>query len=89
MSESVIPPFRNMPLVMGDVPTQVSAEFFEQVARLLEELQASVETLQVASGSGTPEGSLTAGLEKLYRDTVTDNVYIKTTATGNTGWVQI
>lgn len=82
MSESVIPPFRNIPLVAGEVPTQVSAEFFEQVARILEQVQ-------VASGSGTPEGSLTAGLEKLYRDTVTDNVYIKTTATGNTGWVQI
>lgn len=82
MSESVIPPFRTMPLVVGEVPTQVSAEFFEQVARILEHVQ-------IASGSGTPESSLTAGLEKLYRDTATNTLYIKTTATGNTGWVAV
>lgn len=63
-------------------PNPVSAEFFEQVARLLE-------ALQIASGSGTPEGNLEAGLEKLYRDTATNNLYIKTTATGNTGWVLV
>lgn len=82
MSQTITPPFRNQPLVQGDFSTQTAAEFFEQVARLLE-------ALQVANGTGTPEGSLTAGLEKLYRDTATNTVYIKTTATGNTGWVAV
>lgn len=86
MSEIVIAPFRNMPLtesgLAGQVPTHISAEFFEQVARLLE-------ALQIATGSGSPEGVLEAGENKLYRDTGTNTVYIKTTATGNTGWAAV
>lgn len=86
MSEDIIPPYRNLPLTQptlaGHTPTQVTAEFLEQVARLLE-------ALQIASGSGTPESVVTAGLEKLYRDTATNTLYIKTTATGNTGWVAV
>lgn len=66
----------------GDVPTQVSAEFFEQVSRLLE-------ALQIETGTGSPEGVLEAGENKLYRDTGTNTVYIKTTATGDTGWISI
>ncbi len=82
MIETVIPPFRNQPLVLNDLPTQVTAEFLEQIARLLEQLQ-------IESGNGTPEGSVLAGLDKLYRDTATNTLYIKTTETGNTGWVSI
>lgn len=82
MIETVIPPFRNQPLVLNDLPTQVTAEFLEQIARLLEQLQ-------IESGNGTPEGSVLAGPDKLYRDTATNTLYIKTTETGNTGWVSI
>jgi len=80
--ETVIPPFRNQPLVLNDLPTQVTAEFLEQIARLLEQLQ-------IESGNGTPESSVLAGPDKLYRDTATNTLYIKTTETGNTGWVSI
>jgi len=83
MSESLIPPYRSNPLVMSSgTPSPITAEFLEQVARVLAHVQ-------IASGSGTPEGSVTAGLEKLYRDTVTNTLYIKTTATGNTGWAAV
>lgn len=83
MSEPVIPPYRSNPLVMSNgTPNPVSAEFFEQIARLLEHLQ-------IATGSGSPEGVLVADLNKLYRDTATNTVYIKTTETGNTGWVAV
>lgn len=83
MSESLIPPYRSNPLVMSSgMPSPVTSEFLEQVARLLEQLQ-------IASGSGSPEGVLAAGLEKLYRDTGTNTLYIKTTATGNTGWAAV
>jgi hypothetical protein len=83
MSEPVIAPYRSNPLVMSNgTPSPITSEFLEQVARLLEQLQ-------IASGSGSPEGVLTAGLEKLYRDTGTNTLYIKTTETGNTGWVAV
>lgn len=83
MSEPVIAPYRSNPLVMSNgTPNPISAEFFEQVARLLEHLQ-------VASGSGSPEGVLVAGLNKLYRDIGTNTVYIKTTAVGDTGWIAV
>ena len=83
MSEKVIPPYRSNPLVFGNgAPTQVTSEYLEQVARLLEDLQ-------IATGSGSPEGVLEAVENKLYRDTGTNTVYIKTTATGNTGWAAV
>lgn len=82
MSENVIAPRRDFPLTQQEMPTNISAEFFEQVARLLE-------ALQIATGSGSPEGVLEAGENKLYRDTATNTVYIKTTATGNTGWTAV
>lgn len=83
MTQKVIPPYRSNSLVNSNgTPNAPTAEFLEQVARLLE-------FLQIATGSGSPEGVLEAGENKLYRDTGTNTVYIKTTATGNTGWTAV
>ena len=83
---NVISPFRAQRITEAlegqQVPTQIMSEWMEQVSLLLE-------SLQVAQGSGSPEGVLTALENKLYRDTATNFVYIKTTASGDTGWVQV
>ena len=88
MSEPVIPPRRGQKITevqigsLQEVPTQIMSEWMEQLSRL-------VEALQVETGSGSPEGVLTATENKLYRDTVGNVLYIKTTATGDTGWVLV
>jgi hypothetical protein len=86
---AVIPPFRGMPLTNDiggqQLPTQIMSEWMEVASRLIEQLQ-------VAEGSGSPEGILDAGVNKLYRDIAGAPgaiLYIKTTATGNTGWVTV
>jgi len=87
MTESVIPPKRgqriteSQPFDGREVPTQIMSEWMEQLSRL-------VEALQVVTGTGSPEGVITATENKLYRDTG-GGLYIKTTATGDTGWVLV
>jgi hypothetical protein len=39
-------------------------------------------------GSGSPEGSVTAGIGMLYGDTSGGRLWVKAKGTGNTGWVQ-
>lgn len=88
MSEPVIPPKRGQKITevqfgsSQEVPTQIMSEWMEQLSRL-------VEALQVETGSGSPEGVLIATENKLYRDTVGNVLYIKTTSTGDTGWVLV
>ncbi len=91
MSEPVTPPQRGQKITElqlstgSEVPTQIMAEWMELASRILERLQ-------VASGSGSPEGVLTATIDKFYRDTAGapgSNLYIKTTDGGNTGWVLV
>lgn len=41
------------------------------------------------SGNGSPEGVLFAPLLTVYRDVVSGFKYLKTTLTGNTGWVNL
>ncbi len=85
----VTPPFRAMPLTNEakgqQVPTQIVSEWMELVSRVLE-------ALDIAEGAGSPEGVLVAPANKLYRDTAGISgaiLYIKTTATGDTGWVLV
>lgn len=42
-----------------------------------------------STGVGSPEGAVAGTYLALYEDTGTANLYLKTTNTGNTGWVQI
>lgn len=83
---NVIPPKRGQKItevIQGNelVPTQIMSEWMELLSRL-------TEALQIATGTGSPEGVVTAGENKLYRDTG-GGLYIKTTATGNTGWALV
>lgn len=39
------------------------------------------------SGSGSPEGVVTAAVGSIYTDTATGNLYKKQSGVGNTGWV--
>ena len=81
----IIPPDRSQPLQIRrqlsgeNVPTDRVARFFEDVVRALD-------ALQIIDGTGSPEGVVTAGFKKLYLDTAANTLYIKTTATGDTGW---
>jgi hypothetical protein len=47
-----------------------------------------VETF-IMSGSGSPEGSVTAGAGTLYRDETNGALYIKAGGSGNKGWAVI
>lgn len=66
-------------------PTQRQAEWMEAMTR-----QINFNT--VLSGSGSPEGVITASPTKQYMDTAGSAgsiLYIKKTGTGKTGWVLV
>ena len=46
----------------------------------------SASPITFMSAAGVPEGSAVASIPTLYVDSITGNVYSKTTPTGNTGW---
>ena len=55
-----------------------------------QEITAAINELQVLTGTGSPEGVVTANPTRLYMDnngTAGVIVYIKQTGSGNTGWV--
>ncbi len=45
--------------------------------------------LHVRTGSGSPEGAVTAPVGDLYTDTATGDLWLKTSGTGNTGWTEV
>jgi hypothetical protein len=45
------------------------------------------QNLPIVRGAGSPEGVVSAILDQLYLDTGAGTLYIKGTASGNTGWV--
>ena len=49
-----------------------------------------VNSLQIEFGSGSPEGSITADVGKVYIDTSASagtGIYIKESGSGDTGWI--
>ena len=44
---------------------------------------------KVLEFAGNPETNIEGALNQLCRDTITNNVYIKTIDEGNTGWVLV
>jgi len=85
----VIAPFRGQRIVQElqgqQVPTQIMSEWMELASSILDDLQ-------LAEGSGSPEGVLAAKTNKLYRDTAGIAgaiLYIKTSDSGDTGWVLV
>jgi len=66
-------------------PTERTAEWIEAMTR-----QINFNT--VISGTGSPEGVVTATPRKLYMDengTAGSILYIKKSGTGNTGWILV
>jgi len=47
---------------------------------------ASADGASLYSGTGSPEGVVTAGIGSIYTDTATGTLYKKISGTGNTGW---
>ena len=83
----MITAFERFNEITGDdrTPSIRFAEWLEAVNRQVN--QATVET-----GTGSPEGVVTAGPTQLYMDdagTAGSILYIKKTGTGKTGWVLI
>lgn len=86
MADTIIAPERFSGFVDNDgKPTQRAAEHLEAVTRQANFSMAS-------TGSGSPEGVVTASPTKLYMDTAgsAGNIlYIKKSGNGNTGWVLV
>ena len=72
-----------------DDPIQESGLATDQMRGWMDSITDLVDFLEILEGSGTPEGSVTAARRKQYLDTVGNILYIKTTQTGNTGWVAL
>lgn len=76
----VIPPDRIDALLEGE---NASQRFYAWIQQISDRIPLE--------GKGSPEGSLTASQGRLYINklstTTGQMIYIKTTTTGNTGWV--
>lgn len=84
----ITPPHRDFPIVdSSGVPT------IDRMAPWMDEICNLVNFLEIAEGSGSPEGVIFAEKKKLYFNNAGASgtlVYIKTTdGTVNTGWVNI
>ncbi len=76
---------RFIDLVINNKPSERAANFFEEITR-------QVNRSTVLKGSGSPEGVTDGVLDQMYRDTAGTTgsiLYIKTTDSGNAGWVLI
>jgi hypothetical protein len=83
---TIIAPERFVSIVNKDgTPSLRFAEFCEELTR-------QVNFNEIISGTGSPEGVVTASPKKLYMDdsgTAGNILYIKKTGTGNTGWILV
>lgn len=62
----------------------------ERTAAYIEEMTRQVNASTMLSGTGSPEGVITANPKTLYMDesgTAGSILYVKKTGTGNTGWI--
>lgn len=79
----IVPPHDQFPLV--DRSGRGVSRFFGWIR----EITRAVNNLVPATGTGSPEGVVEAGLHKQYIDTdypAGATLYLKTTDAGNTGW---
>jgi len=73
----------------SDTPVMVASL---EMRGWMEAVTALLNALDIAEGAGSPEGVLEAEQKKLYFNTSGGAgtwIYIKTTTSGNTGWVAI
>lgn len=79
----IIPPLEGVPIVgNGGMPEERVTGWIRSVTDLLNQLEP-------LTGTGSPEGVVEAGLHREYIDTnypAGSTKYLKTTATGDTGW---
>ena len=70
---------------------QINQEFYNEngVLETFELPNRAKDRMTVLQGKGEPERVQSAGAGVLYLDVLTSNVWVKTTDTGNTGWVMI
>lgn len=69
----------------NNLPSDRFSEFMNSLVRM-------VNQSEIAIGTGSPEGVVTASPSKLYMDDSGSSgsiLYIKKTGTGNTGWVLV
>lgn len=69
----------------GGLPSERFAEFIEELTRQANESAT-------LSGTGSPEGVVTANPKRLYMDDSGASgsiLYIKKTGSGNTGWILV
>ena len=78
MADEIIAPQIQEPFLNADMTPNIEAHtWMEQVT---ERLQPPL------TGTGTPEGVLSANAGRFYVDTAANQIYMKVTGTGNTGW---
>lgn len=64
----------------------------DRVAEYLETVNRQVNESTMLSGSGSPEGVITANPKVLYMDTAGTSgniLYVKKSGVGNTGWILV
>lgn len=70
----------------SDIEDNAVLAGFRELANLLE----PIEILPIYTGTGTPEGAITADVGSLFLRTdggASTTLYVKESGTGNTGWV--
>jgi hypothetical protein len=82
----IVPPHRNDPIQSElDQATDQMRGWMETVSSLLNEGQ----NLSTLEDTGSPEGAVEAIKDRRYRNTATDDIYLKTTDSGDTGWILV
>jgi hypothetical protein len=84
--DEILPPHDQLPLV--DRVGTGENRFFGWIRAIT----IRINSLTPLEGTGSPEGAVEAALHRQYIDTaypVGATLYLKTTATGNTGWQAI
>ena len=72
----------NEPMIEGGIITR-------ELLQWVSELVGRLNNAKVLEFAGNPEANIDGALNQLCRDTITNNVYIKTIDEGNTGWVLV
>ncbi len=83
--EPIVAPDRQFKVTKEGMPEQRFHTWMEDITTRLNEGQ----NLPTLEGIGTPEAAVEAIKDRRYRDTATNDFYLKTTATGDTGWLII
>ena len=85
----IVPSHRDDPIQKDfggqDKATEQFRGWMEAVTARLNEGQ----NLPTLEGTGSPEMVVEAIKDRRYRDTVTDDIYLKTTDSGDTGWILV